>query len=473
MIGLPLAATRFSLLRLGFRLEVLDRVLLAVLSLGLFYNASAPSFVILCLEILVNFGALRLARRLQGRPRTIVVALVAIADLLVLAYFKYLGFFLGDFLTVITMGAYSPDFGQVVSGVPAIPPGISFYTFQMVAMLIDTYRDPEAGEVSLLDYLNFASFFPQIVAGPIERRDGLLPQIQRFRFRFDAAAIDAGFRWIVLGFFLKLVLADNLAGFTTPLESGGAPSVLLSTYLFGLRIYFDFAGYSFVALGIARCIGVQLTLNFQAPYSSLSIREFWHRWHVTLSRWFRDYLFIPLGGSRVPFWAFNVLFVFAVSGLWHGAGWNFVLWGIYHGSLLVIQNLVTKGKKGDRVGGRLVNLGRWVSTYLLAMFGWIFFMEPDWSRLSRNLATLIDPAAYNLQSISNVLGSLGRVDLAVLGLALVLSHAVVLVEALSVRRSTDANPYRVLLRGPVVVLMLIALFTMTARQPSQFIYFAF
>lgn len=473
VVGLPLAATRFLLIRLGFRLDVLDRVVLAVLSLGLFFNASAPSFVILCIEIMVNFGALRLSQKLRGRARTALVVVVATGDLLVLAYFKYLGFFLGDFLNVVTMGAYQPNFGPVAAGVPAIPPGISFYTFQMVAMLIDTYRNPKASEVKALDYLNFASFFPQIVAGPIERREGLLPQIEKFRFRFDSRAIDEGFRWLILGFFLKLVLADNLAAFVHPLPSGGAPSVLLTTYLFGLRIYFDFAGYSFVALGIARCIGVKLTLNFLAPYSSLSIREFWHRWHVTLSRWFRDYLFIPIGGSRVSFWAVNILVVFAVSGLWHGAGWNFVLWGVYHGTLLVLQRMLTRPEDGAPPAGRLGNLARWASTYLLAMFGWIFFMEPDWSQLSHNLMAVVDPSAYSLQAIGNILGNMGRVDLAVLGLALVMAHAVILVETVSVRAKPGENPYRILLKAPVVALMLVALFTMTARQPSQFIYFAF
>jgi len=275
----------------------------------------------------------------------------------------------------------------------SIPPGISFYTFQMIAFMVDTIKYKHREPIKFVDYLNFASFFPQVVAGPIERRSKLLPQIQNFRFRFSIENIDAGLSWIALGVFMKFVLADNLAVFIDLNEIINVWIIWLSIFLFGLRIYFDFAGYSFIALGIARCLGINLTINFLAPYTSLNIGEFWRRWHVTLSGWFRDYVYIPLGGSRVRWVSINLLIVFGVSGLWHGAGWNYVLWGCYHGLLLIIYRSV----RTDLIGPRPV---KWALTFGSVMFGWLFFMETDFDRLLLKLKAILDPAGYKLSYLN-------------------------------------------------------------------------
>jgi alginate O-acetyltransferase complex protein AlgI len=471
LIGLPLVLLRALVRKLGLWHPAWDRVSLAVLSLALFYNASPTSLVILAVEIVVNFLALNILQRLPRERRVWLVALVAATDILILGYFKYLEFLVGDLLTLISFGLFQPDLNAVVAGVPPIPPGLSFYTFQMVGMLVDTYRDPSVARVRFVDYVNFATFFPQIVAGPIERRSFLLPQMSRFRLRFIPKWVDDGFRWIVLGMFLKLVLANNLAPFASQQATHHASSVLLSTYVFGLRIYFDFAGYSLIALGIAKTIGIRLTLNFRAPYSALSIREFWHRWHITLSNWFRDYVYLPLGGSRVRYWAANVLIVFTVSGLWHGAGWNFVLWGAYHGILLVLERITPTPDflKTRRAWG----LFRWMRTYLLAMFGWIFFMETDFTQLRQELGVLGTRSAWGSGWQTEALAGYGTVDVVVFALTMLLAHALLLAETASVLRGRDENPYRLLLRTPVVALMLLGIFLLTARQPSQFIYFAF
>lgn len=438
----------------------LDRLGLMALSLVIFWAASRTSFVIFVLELAFNYTMVRLMQRQRGQ-RAIALATVTITiDLLILAYFKYLEFFVQGVLGL------DPDVAQALRApLPYnqfIPPGISFYTFQMVAFVVDSLRSPDQRPLTLVDYVNFTAFFPQVVAGPIERRSHLLPQMQAFQFQLSARNLELGLRWVVLGLFMKLVLADNLSALINLNQTQNAWLIWLSVWWFGWRIYFDFAGYSFVALGLARILGVELTQNFVAPYLARNVQEFWRRWHVTLSTWFRDYLYLPLGGSRVRWVALNVLIVFGVSGLWHGAGWNFIVWGLYHGLLLVIY----------RYGGRSLALPTglsWLLTYGAVMLGWLFFMEPNGDRLLTKVQTLLTPAAYTWPTLAWERPSVALLQGCLLsGLCV----AFLIIEFLAEQRQRDSS-YALLLSPYAARALLVLTVLLPSDRPSEFIYFFF
>lgn len=269
-----------------------------------------------------------------------------------------------------------------------LPAGISFYAFQTLSYVIDVYRGRVEAERHFGYYALFVSFFPQLVAGPIERSEHLLPQIRAER-RFAPADLSAG-GWLLLrGYFKKLAVADRLAPFVdgvfaAPGEALG-PEVVLAAALFGLQIYCDFSGYSDIARGTARLLGVELTENFKRPYGAPTVREFWRRWHVSLTGWFTDYVYVPLGGKRrgLPRQVLNILIVFALSGLWHGAGWTFLVWGLIHGMYLAAGAVWASGR------GTNAGQGVWprVRTFLLVSLPWLFFraasMEDALALLSR------------------------------------------------------------------------------------------
>jgi len=234
--------------------------------------------------------------------------------------------------------------------------------------------------------------------------------------------------------------------------------------LFGLRIYYDFAGYSLVAVGLAQCLGVKLTLNFRSPYASTSMVEFWRRWHVTLSQWFRDYLYIPMGGGRVSWWAFNIAVVFVVSGVWHGAGWNFALWGAVHGTALV-ANRVAGGKiKIPAVLG-------WLLTMLTAFAAWLCFYETRTPALMSKMAALFTPKDYNLAAFRELAKVFRSPDGFVLGCFLLMAAAALFVEWLSVARRDE--PYLFLRRPAVLIALVILTVVLLPEESNGFIYFAF
>ena len=260
-----------------------DKLALFFLGLALLLAVSWVTFVIYLVVVAVTYSGLWWIRTYHAHHAKKYLAIVIPLQLAPLIYYKY-----ADFIANRVLGLEFDALRDLV-----IPVGISFYTFQKVAFVVDTLvlKHPLP---RLLDYLNFAGFFPQIVAGPIERKSDLLPQIENFRFRWLPKEIDEGAGWIVVGLFFKCCLADNLANYFNRALADNAYQIWLANILFGLRIYYDFAGYSLVAIGLGRCLGVKLTLNFMSPYCSTDIGEFWRRWHITLSQWFRDYLYVPL-----------------------------------------------------------------------------------------------------------------------------------------------------------------------------------
>jgi alginate O-acetyltransferase complex protein AlgI len=265
-----------------------------------------------------------------------------------------------------------------------LPVGLSFHTFQAMSYTIEVYRRKVPAEKNLLQYALYVAFFPQMVAGPIERPFELLPQFHR-EPTISLAGVQSGLVQAAWGLFKKIVIADNVADFVnlvygTPTHYGGGAFVLATT-LFSLQIYCDFSGYTDMALGLARMMGYELRMNFRQPYFSRSVAEFWHRWHISLSTWFRDYVYIPLGGNRVrlPRYYLNLMITFAISGLWHGANWTFVAWGLLHGLFLISSQAI--GPYAARVSRalyferwpRLVNGAKVLLTFGAVTFAWIFF----------------------------------------------------------------------------------------------------
>ena len=259
----------------------------------------------------------------------------------------------------------------------SVPPvGISFYTFQTMAYVIDVYRGEIAAEKNPRSYALFISFFPQLVAGPIERAGNLLGQLKEKHTKSRAALVNGA--WLILrGFYKKVVVADYLAVYvdkvySSPEKAGGIGAVL-GTVFFAIQIYCDFSGYTDIARGAARMMGIRLMENFRHPYRAVSIQDFWRRWHISLTRWFTDYVYIPLGGNRVtvPRHLLNLLIVWFLTGLWHGASWNFVVWGLFYGVILITEKYFT-----GKILAKLPEAVQTLYTMILVMLGWVLFFSP-------------------------------------------------------------------------------------------------
>ncbi|MCB1086766.1 MAG: MBOAT family protein [Verrucomicrobiae bacterium] len=312
-----------------------------------------------------------------GRKRWVAFSLVI--NLGILGAFKYFGFFVGELerlLQAIGFTGLSPVMKLT------LPVGISFYTFQALSYTLDVYRGHTRPARRFSDFALYISFFPQLVAGPIERSAHLLPQVVDPRPRCDAARFRDGLFLVMSGLFLKVVLADNMAWlvtvpFSEPVERLSAPEVLLGVYAFAFQIYGDFAGYSAIAIGVAKWLGFDLMDNFARPYFALNPQDFWRRWHISLSTWLRDYLYISLGGNRGGKWRTrrNLLLTMVLGGLWHGAAWTFVIWGAIHGLWLVAHRIWAGWKPAQ---AKWLNGAGWkvlsmLATFHLVCLCWLFF----------------------------------------------------------------------------------------------------
>jgi alginate O-acetyltransferase complex protein AlgI len=429
-----------------------DKIALLSLDLALIANVGLPTFLTFLTVSIGTYLWLCMITRFS-RLKWTAPALFAF-QLLPLFYFKYSSFFLNSVCHL-----QIPTIKDLL-----IPAGLSFYTFQKVAFAVDTLHN-ELPLPKPLDYLNFAGFFAQIVAGPIERRADLLPQMENFRLRWDLRRINKGLSLIVLGFFFKACLADNLAPLVVALRANFENVYLIwaTNICFGFQIYFDFAGYSFIALGLGKVLGIELTLNFRSPYLSTSIQEFWRRWHVTLSRWFRDYLYIPLGGGRTRFWFLNILIVFVVSGIWHGAGWNFIVWGFIHGMALALERILKFSKIHAFFG--------WMSTSLIVFFAWMFFYETNGEMLAKKVSHLFTLKAYALKNWNAACEVLATTQSGLVFVMLGLCLFVLLLELFD--RSEDGPTYSPFFRIEFQALMLVLTFFFAPVKSNGFIYFSF
>ncbi len=259
-----------------------------------------------------------------------------------------------------------------------LPIGISFYTFQVIGYSIDVYRGNIKAERDFFTYALFVAFFPQLVAGPIERAKNMLPQFhERHTFKYDDVA--EGFKLMIWGFFMKLCVADRLGEYVDAVYNNVAQhngtSMAIATIFFAFQIYCDFGGYSCIAIGAARVMGFRLMDNFNRPYFSLSVKEFWYRWHISLSSWFKDYVYIPLGGNRVKYCRhlLNLLITFVISGLWHGANWTFLVWGTLHGAYMIFGSLFRRYVRTPEYGTTFSKIMHTALCFALVTFAWIFF----------------------------------------------------------------------------------------------------
>ncbi|HIJ62385.1 MAG TPA: MBOAT family protein [Rhodospirillaceae bacterium] len=370
---LPLTLTLFFLL--GRRSHALAMGWMALASLFFYAWWSPPYLLLLLASAGFNYGAgLLLARSPPGDARRPALALAVAANLALLGYFKYADFFIQ---TVNATFAAGWPAMQIV-----LPLGISFFTFTQIAFLVDTARG-EAKDYDFVHYLLFVTYFPHLIAGPILHHKEMMPQFDRPDIsRFSANRLALGISVLAFGLFKKTVLADGLAAYATPVFAaaahGGTPTPLEAwgaALAYSLQIYFDFSGYSDMAIGLARMIGIRLPLNFHSPYKAGSIIEFWRRWHMTLSRFLRDYLYFPLGGNRHGRQRryLNLLATMVLGGLWHGAGWTFVIWGALHGLYLVVNHAWRAVRPGSAVRGRGFRLAAGMLTFLAVVVAWVPF----------------------------------------------------------------------------------------------------
>lgn len=344
----------------------------------LFYIVGNGNYVvILIFSTVTDFW---IARQLVKTDRVIhrklLLSTSLFLNLSVLFFFKYYNFFsseIGTWATALNIDCAPPTLNLI------LPIGISFYTFQALSYTIDVYRGKIKPETNLGIFATFIVFFPQLVAGPIERASNLLPQISQ-QFSFDENRIVSGLRLALWGFFKKVVIADRLSIYVNNVyaspEDFSGQMLLVATVFFAFQIYCDFSGYSDIAIGVARILGIRLMTNFRQPYFSQSIREFWRRWHISLSQWFRDYVYIPLGGNRVSFRRnlINLLIVFVLSGLWHGASWTFVIWGAIHGGIIVLETLVSRNNTpSDETSSRVKTILGTTITFIIVVIAWVFF----------------------------------------------------------------------------------------------------
>lgn len=351
---------------------------------------------------LCSFASGVMIERCQRYGKAISAANIVI-NLLILGFFKYFNFFADSFAQAMNSLGWHCDYPTLNI---VLPVGISFYTFQALSYSIDVYRRKLPASHSLIDVMAFISFFPQLVAGPIERATHLLPQFQRPR-TFSPTEATRGMRQMLWGLFKKMIVADTCGMIVDRMwedyASNSGFALLLTTVLFAFQIYADFSGYSDIAIGCARLFGIELTTNFKVPYFSRSIREYWRRWHITLMNWFTEYVYFPLGGSHgsKARTIINTIIVFALSGLWHGANWTYVVWGLYNAVLFIPLIITGRGRYKDTVaaGKKLPSLkeaGLILITFALAAFGLEIFRAPSMSDFFGFMSTMFSPSLFEV-----------------------------------------------------------------------------
>ncbi len=382
---------------LYYTLRHRGRIWMLLLASCYFYMAFKPVYIlILGVTILVDYYAGFLIDRAEGSKRKMWLAVSLVANVGFLAAFKYFNF-INQNLTYL-LGLFGID-NSIPNYPLELPIGLSFHTFQAMSYTIEVYRRNQKPERDFVVYSLYVMFYPQLVAGPIERPQNLLHQFHTF-FKYNFENIKQGLIRIAWGMFKKVVIADRLAllvdyAYDSP-DGHSGQTLLLATLFYSFQIYCDFSGYSDIAIGCARLMGFKLMENFDVPYISKSISEFWRRWHISLSTWFKDYLYIPLGGSRVGEWRhyLNYLIVFMISGLWHGASWTFVIWGSLHGAYLVLAMIRKKYLNMELPSGFWTNKLQILITFSLVTLSWVFFRAKGISDAGVIFKRMFDPAAY-------------------------------------------------------------------------------
>lgn len=340
-------------------------------------------FLIFLSTVVDYFVAMRIEQTHKKKSKKLYLLISIIFNLSILGFFKYYNFFIDSWIELLSKIGYQVT--DVWTLKIILPVGISFYTFQTMSYSLDVYRSKIKATKDFISFASFVSFFPQLVAGPIERASNLLPQILSKR-KFDYKQSVNGLRLILWGLFKKIVIADSLSLLVTPIfenyTSLNGGELLLGLIYFSFQIYCDFSGYSDIAIGTAKMFGIELRSNFIFPYFSRDISEFWRRWHVSLSSWFRDYIYIPLGGSKKGKWITirNIFIIFIISGFWHGANFTFIAWGLIHALLYLVIALSNKNRRyttsivaENRMTPSIKEIFQISSTFFTVMISWVFF----------------------------------------------------------------------------------------------------
>jgi len=450
-----------------------------------------PEYLILIIvsTLIDYFAAIQMSKQTVPSRRKIYLILSLFVNLGLLFGFKYFNFFSDSLRTIFD---HFNIFYNVHTFKVLLPVGISFYTFQTLSYTIDVYRGKRGPEKHLGIFALYVAFFPQLVAGPIERSTRLLPQLVK-KYNFDYDRITDGLKLMLWGFFKKVVIADRVAVivnqvYNNPHDATGIP-LLIGTYLFAFQIYCDFSGYSDIAIGAAKVFGIDLMQNFRRPYFAKSIREFWQRWHISLSTWFRDYLYQSLGGNHATRWRwyYNIMIVFLISGLWHGANWTFVIWGGLHGSYYLssywtrnIRPQLTLLFKLDKVPF-LHKILRVLFIFHIVLLGWVFFRANTFSDaifIVTHLFTGIGDIFSRIKEIGITPGIFNYgFDLSVsemfIGMCAILILGIhhLLQRKQSVRLWLKTKPIWV--RWLVYYSLLMCILVFSYLEPSEFIYFQF
>lgn len=341
--------------------------------------------ILIIITTLSSFGS---AFALRGRYRRIALTGNIVLNIGILVVFKYLNFFGENLARLFRLAGIELDWFTIDV---LLPVGISFYTFQAISYSVDVYRRQIEQTRNLLSFATYVAYFPQLVAGPIEKASHLLPQIESPR-RWDTARATGGMHMILIGLVKKLCIADMLAIYADRLYAGDLASPLSNLAagtIFSLQIYFDFSAYSEIARGVSRLLGIELMANFRFPYLARNVIDFWQRWHISLMQWFRDYLYIPLGGNRRGKWITvrNTAIIFLLSGLWHGAAWNFVIWGVYWAVVYIMAKQMLRQRRTDS-SVRLSDMPRIIATFGAVAFGFYLFRCSDAVQLANGFANV-------------------------------------------------------------------------------------
>ncbi|MBS1752198.1 MAG: MBOAT family protein [Bacteroidetes bacterium] len=484
LIFFPVVTTLYFLLPHRYRWMLL------LLASCIFYMAFIPIYIlILVVTIVIDYLAGIYIEKSEGRKRKHFLILSIISTCLVLFIFKYFNFFNDNFRSI----AQALDLRYPINVINIILPiGLSFHTFQSLSYVVEVYKGRQKAEKNFGIYSLYVMFYPQLVAGPIERPQNLLHQFYE-KHDFEYNRVVDGLKQMAWGFFKKVVIADRVSVvvnqvYNHPANYQGLP-LIIATFLFAVQIYCDFSGYSNIAIGAAKVMGFKLMTNFDRPYFSKSISEFWKRWHISLSTWFRDYLYIPLGGNRVskPRWYFNLFITFLVSGLWHGANWTFVIWGGLHGAYLIlaIQTQKFRNKITSAFGisktSFLQKSQQILFTLVLVIFAWIFFRAnnlKDAIYIVTHLFSNFDELMKNWHNVNFLKGYLSGLGISmsefyrIVIFLLILFVVEVIQGRLNIINYLNQRPGVV--RWSIYYLMIILIIFFGAfNQVQQFIYFQF